>query len=63
MGAESATDVAVTFLPLDAETTRVEIEQSGWERLGSIATELRDRNRTGWESLVPHFCAGAGKGA
>ncbi len=35
MGAERATDVAVTFLPVDAEMTRVEIEQSGWERLGS----------------------------
>jgi len=54
---DRATDVAVRFVPLDAQATRVEIEQSGWERLGADATELRDRNRSGWESLLPHFRA------
>jgi hypothetical protein len=61
--AEAATDVAVTFVPLDEETTRVEIEQSGWERLGAVASDLRHRNQAGWESLVPHFRNGVEKGA
>jgi hypothetical protein len=59
----AATDVAITFVPLDAETTRVDIEQSGWERLGAAAADLRRRNQVGWESLVPHFRAGVEKGA
>jgi hypothetical protein len=41
----------------------VEIEQSGWERLGAAAAELRDRNRSGWESLMAHFRAAVGEGA
>src|SRR5262249_52128915 len=59
----AAADVAITFVPLDAETTRVDIEQSGWERLGAAAADLRRRNQVGWESLVPHFRAGVEKGA
>ena len=60
--ADRATDVAIRFVPLDAQATRVEIEQSGWERLGAAAGELRDRNRSGWESLMPHFRAAVGEG-
>jgi Activator of Hsp90 ATPase homolog 1-like protein len=57
VGADSATMVAVTFSALDDERTRVQIEQTGWERLGAAAPEQRSRNRAGWESLKPHFCA------
>jgi len=60
--ATMSTDVAVTFVPLDAETTRVEIRQSGWERLGPAASDLRNRNIAGWESLVLHFRAAVEKG-
>jgi hypothetical protein len=62
VGADRATDVAIRFVPLDADATRVEIEQSGWERLGAAAAELRNRNRNGWASLAPHFRAAVGDG-
>jgi hypothetical protein len=63
VGSDRATDVAVSFHVIDAETTRVDVEQSGWERLGADASELRNRNRAGWESLVPHFRAVVEQGA
>ena len=63
VGPESATEVAVLFSPLDANRTRVEIEQSGWERLGPAASQLRSRNRAGWESLVSHVRVAVEKGA
>jgi hypothetical protein len=52
---EEATDVEVRFVAAGPDTTRVEIEQHGWERLGDSAGPWRDRNRVGWESLLPHF--------
>jgi hypothetical protein len=42
--------------------TRVEIEHRGWERLGESATAWRDRNRTGWETMLPHLVAAIAKG-
>ena len=39
-GQESSTEVAITFSPLDKDRTNVEIEQSGWERLGADAPEF-----------------------
>jgi uncharacterized protein YndB with AHSA1/START domain len=56
---DSATNVEVTFSTLGPKRTRVQIEQTGWELLGAAAAEQRGRNRTGWESLRPHFCAAA----
>ena len=55
VGPEGATTVSVRFSAIDRDRTVVEIEQSGWERLGAVAADLRRRNRTGWESLVPNF--------
>jgi uncharacterized protein YndB with AHSA1/START domain len=52
---EEATDVEIRFLAAGPNTTRVEVEHSGWDRLGDHAGPGRDRNRAGWESLVPHF--------
>ena len=54
-----ATDVEITFVPIDAGTTRVEIEHSGWDRLGAAGEERRDRNRGGWGGLLPHFIEAA----
>ncbi len=54
---DQATEVEIRFLPLDDHRTRVEIEHRGWERLGPSAPEWRDRNRLGWETLLPHFVA------
>jgi hypothetical protein len=62
-GPESATEVELTFLPLDDGTTRVEIRHWGWERIGEHGSELRSRNQVGWESLMPHFRVAVEKGA
>ena len=58
-----ATDVVVRFSAEGAALTRIEIEHSGWERLGETALTWRDRNRIGWETLLPHFAAAIGKDA
>jgi uncharacterized protein YndB with AHSA1/START domain len=50
-----ATDVELTFADRGDGTTRVEIVQTGWERLGAAASEWRDANRGGWDALLPHF--------
>jgi len=49
------TDVEITFRPLDASTTLVEIEHRGWERLGAHGPDARNANQAGWSGLVPHF--------
>ena len=54
-----ATDVEITFVPVDAGRTRVEIEHRGWERLRAAGEERRDRNRGGWAGLLPHFIEAA----
>jgi uncharacterized protein YndB with AHSA1/START domain len=61
-GPDTSTDVAVRFSTMDPETTRVEIEQTGWERLGNAAPEIRNRNREGWDSLIPPLRAALQKG-
>jgi uncharacterized protein YndB with AHSA1/START domain len=63
VGPEAATDVEVRFIPLEGARTKVEIEQSGWERLGQRGPELQGRNRAGWESLVPYVRVAMEKGA
>jgi len=50
-----ATDVQVRFVPVADQLTRIEIEHRGWERLGALAAAWRDRNRSGWETLIPHL--------
>jgi hypothetical protein len=50
-----ATEVEIRFVALAEAATRVEIEHRGWERLGEGAEEWRDRNRGGWQALLPHF--------
>jgi uncharacterized protein YndB with AHSA1/START domain len=49
-----ATEVEVTFSDADAATI-VRIVHRGWERLGARGEDLRERNRRGWESLIPHY--------
>lgn len=49
-----ATEVDITFAP-DGAGTRVTIVHSGWERLGDDGSAWRDRNRQGWDGLLPHF--------
>ena len=61
--ASDATEVDIRFIPTGTGSTRVQIEHRGWERLGHDAAMWRDRNRVGWESLVPYFAAAIGEGA
>jgi uncharacterized protein YndB with AHSA1/START domain len=56
-----ATEVEVSFEPAGA-ATEVMIVHRGWERLGSVAEERRERNRRGWEGVTERYraaCAGA----
>ncbi len=59
---ETATEVDITFVGESATRTRVEIEHSGWEALGDEADAWRDKNRGGWDALLPHFTAAAEEG-
>ena len=59
---ETATEVDITFVDEGATRTRVEIEHSGWEALGDEADAWRDKNRGGWDALLPHFAAAAEEG-
>jgi len=52
-----ATDVEITFVPLDGGSTRVHIVHTGWERLGTEGHSWRDANAGGWDGLLPHFTA------
>jgi uncharacterized protein YndB with AHSA1/START domain len=51
------TDVEIRFHARGADTARVEIRHTGWERLGVDAPTRRDRNRAGWSGLLPHYLA------
>jgi uncharacterized protein YndB with AHSA1/START domain len=51
---EDATRVEISFAAA-AEGTAVTIVHSGWERLGTRAAELRERNTRGWSGLLGHF--------
>jgi uncharacterized protein YndB with AHSA1/START domain len=52
-----ATEVEINFLAIDEHSTRVEIEHRGWESLGGDAETWRERNRSAWGSLLPHYLA------
>ena len=54
-----ATEVEIRFVPSGAAATRVEIEHRNWGRLGADGETWRDRNRGGWETLLPHYVAAA----
>ena len=59
---DAATDVDIRFVAQGPGDTRVEIEHRGWERLGESAGAWRDRNRIGWQTLLPHFAAAITRG-
>lgn len=52
-----ATDVEIRFVTLEHGRARVEIEHRGWESLGQGADSWRERNSSGWQSLLPHVVA------
>lgn len=57
-----ATEVEIRFVERGMAATRVEIEHRGWERLGAGGQDWRDRNRAGWETLLPHYAAAVEEG-
>jgi hypothetical protein len=56
---DAATDVELTFVDLGDGTTRLEIVQTGWERLGADALAYREANTSGWNTLIPSFMQAA----
>ncbi len=60
---EDATDVVIRFVPSGDDRTRVEIQHSGWDRLGETGLQRRDGNRLGWLAVFPHFAEAIEKGA
>jgi uncharacterized protein YndB with AHSA1/START domain len=50
-GAEGAQDIEVRFVP-EAGRTRLELTQSGWERLGPMAKKARRGYALGWEYVL-----------
>jgi activator of Hsp90 ATPase-like protein len=51
----NATDVEIAFHDLPGESTRVEIEHGGWERLGPLGQAWRDANTAGWDGVLPSY--------
>ena len=52
-----ATEVEISFEEIGDGRTRVQIEHRGWQRLGANAAEWRERNLSGWTTLLPHYVA------
>jgi hypothetical protein len=59
---ENATEVEIRFVAQGGQATRIEIEHRGWERLADGEHEWRERNRAGWDTLIPHFISEITKG-
>ena len=60
-----ATDVEITFTGSGPGSTRVDIEHSGWERLGERGPGWRQTNHGGWRGVIPAYraaCAGPSVG-
>jgi hypothetical protein len=51
----TATEVDIHFRAQGNTATRIEIEHRGWERLGETGGDWRERNRFGWETVLPHY--------
>jgi uncharacterized protein YndB with AHSA1/START domain len=60
---QTATNVEIRFEELSPTITRVVIEHRGWDQLGVDAQDWRNRNRLGWETLLPHYRSTIEKGA
>ncbi len=50
-----ASDVVLTFEPVNPARTRVTIVHSGWERLGADGLDWHDTEMGGWLDLLPHY--------
>ena len=56
--ASAATDVEVRFTA-DGDGTRVDLEHSGWERLGENARAASDGYRGGWDEVLARYVEAA----
>jgi hypothetical protein len=54
-----ATEVEITFVPIEPEAARVDIVHRGWDRLGAAGPGWRDRNAAGWNGVLPDFIRAA----
>lgn len=54
-----ATEVELTFADQGDGTTRLDIVQTGWERLGREGAAWRQSNTQGWGAVLPVFTAAA----
>lgn len=53
-----ATDVEIVFKHVDGLLTRIEIEHSGWDRLGEAkGSAWRGVNHGGWDGVLPAYRA------
>ena len=52
-----ATEVQIRFVALSDGATRLDIEHSGWDRLGDDGQPKRNANERGWGGLLPHYVA------
>jgi uncharacterized protein YndB with AHSA1/START domain len=53
--ADTATEVDIRFRAAGVDLTRIQIVHAGWERFGDAAQVLRERNRAGWDTVLPRF--------
>jgi uncharacterized protein YndB with AHSA1/START domain len=56
---EAETEIEVTFTA-EGESTRVDLEHRGWERLGERAGKARDNYDTGWGMVLGRYEGAAG---
>jgi hypothetical protein len=54
-----ATEVEVHFGDDGAGSTTVRIVHTGWDPLGAVGPERRQRNEAGWSGVLEHFRAAA----
>lgn len=54
------TQVSVQFVPEEPSITRVEVEHSGWERLGAAGQGYRDGYANGWPAVLSSYAVVAG---
>jgi uncharacterized protein YndB with AHSA1/START domain len=53
-GSRQATEVEIRFSP-KGESTRVELEHRGWERLGETAADSRQNSDGGWDHVLRRY--------
>jgi uncharacterized protein YndB with AHSA1/START domain len=56
--ASEATEIEVTFSPIEAGTV-VRLEQRGWERLGTEGASRRERTHKAWNAITARYIQAA----